>query len=236
MDYSTGRGVEKVMEEVRSDEGYLPTGVLDDNMQRYTEMLSNVAARDAAEEDYRKARGIGQPYRGMTRPPWQKGRFARVAEEVHTVCLLDKWAMMESRNQKRFTTAVGWLSALKLTRLGAKPKEALPRRYDVELYAALKRGTVRNIFAGGNAVVWPERFRKVGYYYEIEKEMLKLKPHGKALTSTLEQMLRDDVVPPTGENKKWVEPSAWPTCVADVEGDFVMECYMDMFLIGSWKR
>ena len=61
--------LKKVMEEVRSDEGDLPTGVLDDNRQRYTEMLSNVAARDAAEEDYRKASGIGQPYRGMTRPP-----------------------------------------------------------------------------------------------------------------------------------------------------------------------
>ena len=99
--------LKKVMEEVRSDEGDLPTGVLDDNRQRYTEMLSNVAARDAAEEDYRKSRGIGQPYRGMTRPPWQKGRFTRVAEEVHTVYLQDKWAKMEARNLKRFVAAVG---------------------------------------------------------------------------------------------------------------------------------
>ena len=66
----------------------------------------------------------------MTRPPWQKGRFARVAEEVHTVYLLDKWARMEARNQKRFKTVVGGLSALELTRLGVKPKEALPRRYE----------------------------------------------------------------------------------------------------------
>ena len=62
---------------------------------------------------------------------WQKGKFLRVAEEIHTVYLLDKWAKMEARNLKRFTTAVGGLSALELTRLGAKPKEALPRRYDV---------------------------------------------------------------------------------------------------------
>ena len=80
---------------------------MDDNRQKYVEMLSNVAARDAAEEDYRKARGIGQPYRGMTRPPWQKGRFARVVEEIHTVYLQDKWAKMEARNLNRFVSAVG---------------------------------------------------------------------------------------------------------------------------------
>ena len=61
--------LKKVMEEVRSDEGELPVGELDGKRQRYVEMLSNVAARDAKEEEYRKARGIGQPYRGMTRPP-----------------------------------------------------------------------------------------------------------------------------------------------------------------------
>ena len=64
----------------------------------------------------------------MTRLLLQKGKFLRVAEEIHTVYLLDKWAKMEARNLKRFTTAVGWLSALELTRLVAKPKEALPRR------------------------------------------------------------------------------------------------------------
>ena len=117
--------LKKVMEEVRSDEGELPTRVLDDNRQRYTEMLSNVAARDAAEEDYRRARGIGQPYRGMTRPPWQKGRFTKVAEEIHTVYLQDKWAKMEARNLRRFVMAVGCVSQLELTRLGTKPKEAL---------------------------------------------------------------------------------------------------------------
>ena len=95
----------------------------------------------------------------MTRPLWQKGKFLRVAEEIHTVYLLDKWAKMEARNLKRFTTAVGWLSVLELTRLGVKPKEALPMRYDAELYAALKQGTVRRLFTGGNALVWPEMYR-----------------------------------------------------------------------------
>ena len=103
----------------------------------------------------------------MMRPLWQKWMFLRVAEEIHTVYLLDKWAKMEARNLKRFTTAVGGLSALELTRLGAKPKEALPRRYDTELYAALKQGTVKKLFTGGNAVVWSERYRQVGYYYEV---------------------------------------------------------------------
>ena len=105
--------------------------------------------------------------------------------------LLDKWARMEARNLKRFATAVGWLSVLELTRLGVKPKEALPRRYDAELYAALNQGTVRRLFTGGNAVVWPERYRQVGYYYEVEKEVLKLKLRWKALTSTLEQMFKE---------------------------------------------
>ena len=74
---------------------------------------------------------------------------------------------MEARNLKRFTAAVGGLSALELNRLEVKPKEALPRRYDAELYAALKQGTVRRLFTGGNVVVWPERYRQVGYYYEL---------------------------------------------------------------------
>ena len=71
-----------------------------------------------------------------------------MAEEVHTVYLLDKWAKMEMRNQKRFITVVRGLSAVELTRLGTKLKKALPRRYDAELYAALKQGTVRKIFTG----------------------------------------------------------------------------------------
>ena len=104
--------LKKVTEEGRSDEGELPAAVLDDNRQKYVEMLSIVAARDAREEEYRNARGIGQPYRGMTRPPWQKGRFTRVAEEIHTVYLQDKWAKMEARNLKRLVATVGWLSAL----------------------------------------------------------------------------------------------------------------------------
>ena len=58
-------------------------------------------------------------------------------------------------------------------------------RYDVEMYAALKQGTVRRLFTGGNAMVWPERYRQVGYYYELEKEVLKLKPKWKALMGTL---------------------------------------------------
>ena len=65
---------------------------------------------------------------------------------------------------------------MELTRLGEKPKEALPMRYDAELYAALKQGTVRKIFTGGNAVVWPEIFSNVGYCYEMEKEVFKLMP------------------------------------------------------------
>ena len=82
--------LKKVMEESRTDDGELPIKVMDENRQKYKDMLSNVAVRDATEENYRKARGVGQPFRGTTRPPWQKGRFARVAEEVHTVYMQDK--------------------------------------------------------------------------------------------------------------------------------------------------
>ena len=57
-------------------------------------------------------------------------------------------------------------------------------------------------------MVWPEKFRKLGYYYEMEKDMLKYKPHGKALASTLEQMFREEVEPPAAENEEWDEQSA----------------------------
>ena len=231
MDNSAGRGIEEGDGGSQTDEGEVPMKALDENRQRYKDMLANVAARDATEEDYRKTRGVGQPYRGMTRPPWQKGRFARVAEEVHTVYLQDKWAKMEARNLKRFVTTVGGLSALELTRLGAKPKEALPRRYDADMLAALKLGQVRKLFTGGNAVVWPERYRQVGYYYEEEKDVFKLKPRGRALTNTLEQMFREEAVPQVGEKKEWVEIETWPKFVQDFEGDFTVECYVAMFVM-----
>ena len=127
-----------------------------------------------------------------------------MADEVHTVYLLDKWAKMETRNLKRLVTAVGGLSTLELTRLGTKPKDALPRRYDAGMLAALKQGHVRGLFTGGNAVVWPERYRQVGYYYEVEKDVFKLKPSGRSITSTLEQMFREEALPPVGEKKEWV--------------------------------
>ena len=68
-----------------ADEGELSTQVWDANMQKYKEMMSSLVLRDATEEEYRRAKGMMQPYRGMTRPAWQRGKFARVAEEVHTV-------------------------------------------------------------------------------------------------------------------------------------------------------
>ena len=33
------------------------------------------------------------------------------------------------------------------------------------------------------------------------------------------------------DKKEWVEVEAWPKFVADFEGDFVVECYMAMFLL-----
>ena len=89
-----------------------------------------------------------------------------------------EWTKMEARNQKRFIAAVGGLTVVEFERLGTKPKEAFPRRYDAEMFEALKHVAVRRIFMGGNAVVWRERFRKVGYYYEMEEEVFKLKPQG----------------------------------------------------------
>ena len=130
-------------------------------------MMSSLTLRDATEEEYRKANGMKQPYRGMTRPFWQKWKFANVAEEVHAVYLLGKWAKMEARNQKRFTAAVGGLTVVEFDRLGTKPKEALPMRYDAEMVEVLKHGSVRRIFTGGYAVVWPESFQKALYYYKM---------------------------------------------------------------------
>ena len=124
--------------------------------------------------------------------PWddevvlQKGRFAKVAEEVHAAYLLEKWTKIDARNQKRFTVAVVVLTVVELDRLGTKPKEALPRKYGAEMFEISKYGSVRRIFTGWNAVVWPDRFRKVGYYYEMEKEVFNLKPHGRPLLSQVE--------------------------------------------------
>ena len=70
---------------------------------------------------------------------------------------------MEARNQKRFIAAVGGLTVVEFERLGTKSKEASPRKYGAEMFEVLKYGSVGRIFTGGNAVVWPERFRKVGY-------------------------------------------------------------------------
>ena len=92
------------------------------------------------------------------------------------------------------------------------------------MLAALKRGQVRRLFTGGNAVVWPERYRQVGYYYDVEKDVYKLKPKGKSLMLTLEQMFRDEVLPPVGDKKEWVEIETWPKFVQDFEGDFTAEC------------
>ena len=82
--------LKKVTEEAMADEGELLTQVFDANRQKYKEIFSNLALMDVTEEEYRKTRGVGQPYRGMTRPLWQKWKFARVAEELHMVYLLDK--------------------------------------------------------------------------------------------------------------------------------------------------
>ena len=80
--------------------------------------MSSLEVRDATEEEYRKARGMRQPYRGTTRPFWQKGRFAIVAEKVHAVYLLDKWTKMEARNQKRFIAAVEGLTVVEFVKVG----------------------------------------------------------------------------------------------------------------------
>ena len=97
--------LKKVTKKTMVDEGELSPQVLDSNRQKYKEMMSRLTVMDAAEEEYRNARGIRQPNRGMTRPFWQKVRFAKVAEEVHAAYLLDKWTKMEARNQKRFIAA-----------------------------------------------------------------------------------------------------------------------------------
>ena len=53
--------------------------MLDVNRQKYKEMMSSLTVRDATEEEYRKAKGMRQPYRVMTMPFLQKVNFAKVA-------------------------------------------------------------------------------------------------------------------------------------------------------------
>ena len=76
--------LKKVTKETMVDEGELSPHVLDSNRQKYKEMMSSLTVMDATEE----AKGMKQPYRGMTKPFWQKWRFAKVAEEVHAAYLL----------------------------------------------------------------------------------------------------------------------------------------------------
>ena len=45
-------------------------------------------------------------------------------------------------------------------------------------------------------------------------------PQKRRLTSYMEQMFREEVVPPTGKKKEWEEVSSCPKCVAEYEGDF----------------
>ena len=72
---------------------------------------------------------------------------------------------------------------------------------------------------------------KGGYYYETEKEVFMMKPQGRPVTSQVEHMFREEVVPPTVDKKELDEVSSCPKCVADFEGDFELECYMAMFLM-----
>ena len=65
----------------------------------------------------------------------------------------------------------------------------------------------------------------------MEKDMFKLKPQGRPLTSYLEPKFREEVVPPTGDKKELEKVNSWPKCVAEYEGDVEVECYMAMFLM-----
>ena len=49
----------KVMDEARTDEGEVPMKALDENRQRYKDMLANVAAKDATEEIIGRPEGLG---------------------------------------------------------------------------------------------------------------------------------------------------------------------------------
>ena len=111
-----------------------------------------------------------------------------------------------------------------------KPMEAVPGRNDAEMVEALKYGPVRRFFTEINAPVWPERFRRVGYCYEMEKELFKLKTQGKPLTSYLEQTFREEGVPQSGDKKEWKDVNSIPGYVSDYEGAFEVECYITMFL------
>ena len=65
----------------------------------------------------------------------------------------------------------------------------------------------------------------------MENEVFKLKPHGRPLTSQVEQMFREEVVPPVGDKKEWDEVISWPKCVVEYDVDFELECYMEMLLM-----
>ena len=64
--------LKKVTGDTMVDEGELSPKVLYSNRQKYKEMMFSLAVRDATEEEYRKAKCMKQPYRGIARPFWQK--------------------------------------------------------------------------------------------------------------------------------------------------------------------
>ena len=95
MDYGSGRLVEKGHGGVDGRRGRI---VSEGAGREHAEIQENdvqFGFERFTEEEYRKAKGMWQPYLGMTRPFLKNGRFAKVAENVHAVYLLEKWSKSE---------------------------------------------------------------------------------------------------------------------------------------------
>ena len=121
-----------------TDAGKVNPGLLEETTEKYTEMLTQLTARDILEEDSRKGMGMAQPCRGMAIPDWIGARFPIVAEELHTAFLQDRWAKMEGRNKRRFLATFPKFTREELQRLTAKPSDALQNRYDMDLRDAIR--------------------------------------------------------------------------------------------------
>ena len=74
----------------------------------------------------------------MARPDWIGARFPKVADELHTAFLQDRWAKMEGRNKMMFLATFPKLTRDELQRLTAKSIDALPNRYDMDMRDAIR--------------------------------------------------------------------------------------------------
>ena len=114
-----------------------------------------------------------------------------------------------------------------------KPSDALPSRYDVDLRDAPMSGQKQRAYAAGVTMAWPERYRQVIVFHEMEMNIWKIEPTNRPLRSHLEEMFQEELVPQKMIGAKyWDDVYGLPEFAHDYEGDdIVLECFVVMLLM-----